>query len=127
MLAPVLLAAATLAVEDKPKLVLDAPRVQQILPGLAAKGYGKRVEVTARLEGEPKDPEEYYCLDEVWEWDDGTESVHETDCEPFQRGAEIRRDFTDTHYFRPGEYEISLRLTRGEETVVKGFVTVRIQ
>jgi len=113
--------------DDEPKLVLDAPRVQLLLPGLAAKGYGKRVEVTARLEGEIQNPEEYYCLDEVWDWDDGTESVHETDCDPFVSGAEVLRDFRDTHYMKPGDYEISLALTRGDKTVVKGFVRVKVQ
>ena len=112
---------------EKPKLVLDAPRVQSILPGLAAKGYGKRVEVTARLEGEPVDPEEYYCLDELWEWGDGTESFHENDCDPYEDGAEIARDFREAHYFRPGHYEITLKLTRGEDTVVKSAIDVQIR
>jgi len=100
---------ASSLVDEKPRLVLDAPRVQLLLPRLAAKGYGKKVEVTAQLEGEPENPKEYYCPDEVWEWGDGTESVHENDCDPYVKGAKILREFTDTHHYRPGEYEITLR------------------
>lgn len=118
--------AAAAVFDEKPRLVLDAPRVQMLLPGLAAKGYGKRVEVAARLEGDAKDPEVYYCLDEIWDWGDGTESVHENDCDPYEEGKEILRSFSDTHHYRPGEYAITLRLVRRGETVVKGVIDVRI-
>ncbi len=121
-----LAAAASAVPEEKPRLVLDAPRVQMLRPGLAAKGYGKRVDVTARLEGDTEDPESYYCLDEIWDWGDGTESVRENDCDPYDGGKEILRDFTDTHHYRPGEYAITLRLVRGDRTVVKGVIDVRI-
>jgi hypothetical protein len=112
---------------EKPKLVLDAPRVQSLPAGLAAQGYGKRVDVTARLDGEPEDPEEYYCLDEIWDWGDGTESVHENDCDPYEEGVELGRDFQESHYYRRGQYTITFRLKRGDETVVKGAIDVRIQ
>jgi hypothetical protein len=95
-----------------------------LLPGLAAKGYGKRVEVTARLEEDTEDPEAYYCLDEIWDWGDGTESVHENDCDPYEEDKEILRNFTDTHHYRPGEYAITLRLVRRDRTVVKGVIDV---
>jgi hypothetical protein len=117
---------ASAVVEDKPRLVLDAPRVQMLLPGLAAKGYGKRVEVTARLEGDADDPEAYYCLDEIWDWGDGTESVHENDCDPYEEGKEIVRSFTDAHHYRPGGYAITLRLVRRDKTVVKGIIDVQV-
>jgi hypothetical protein len=117
---------------EDPKLVLDAPRVQTILPGLASKGFGKRVDVTARLTGDPETPKDFYCLDEVWEWGDGTESFHEQDCEPYaalsaeERNLALRKEFQDEHYYRPGQYTIRLRLTRGEKTVIRGTIDVRI-
>jgi len=52
--------------------------------------------------------------------------VHEQDCDPYAPGMEIGREFTDTHYFKPGEYEIELRLTRGERTVVRAAIDVRV-
>lgn len=70
-------------------------------PGLAAQGFGKRVDVRARLEGDPDDPETYYCLDEIWDWGDGTESVSEPDCDPFEEGTDLKMNFMDTHYFGP--------------------------
>ena len=87
---------------EKPKLVLKGPRLQMLQPGRAARGLGKRVEVRAHLQGEPDDPETYYCLDEVWDWGDGTESVREPDCDPFEEGTELKTSFTDTHYFGTG-------------------------
>jgi hypothetical protein len=126
VLALALLTAAFRSFGDKPGLVLDALRAQLLLPGLAAKGFGKKVEVTAKLEGEIEDPEAYHCLDETWDWGDGTESVRETDCDPYAPGMQIQRGFTETHGYRPGQYEITLRLVRGEKTVIKGAVDVRI-
>jgi len=117
---------------EKPKLVLAAPRLQMMSPGLAARGFGKRVEVRARLEGEPEDPETYYCLDEVWDWGDGTESVYEPDCEPFEQdedgedAAELKRQFTDSHHYGPGQWFITLALMNDDDVVVSGTVEIRI-
>ena len=69
---------------EKPRLVLKGPRLQMLKRGRAARSI--RVEVRARLEGDPDDPETYYCLDEIWDWGDGTESVREPDCDPFEEG-----------------------------------------
>ena len=71
-------------------------------PGRAAQGFGKRVDVRARLEGDPDDPETYYCLDEIWDWGDGTESVSEPDCDPFEDGTELKTNFMDTISARAG-------------------------
>ena len=77
-------------------------------PGRAAQGFGKRVDIRARLEGDPDDPETYYCLDEIWDWGDGTESVSEPDCDPFGDGTELKTNFMDTHYFGAGRWIITL-------------------
>ena len=118
--------------EEKPKLVLEAPRLHMLKPGLAARGYGKRVEFRATLEGEPEDIEAYYCLDEVWDWGDGTESVHEPDCEPFEeteeskRAPELKRRFSDSHAFGPGQWFITLALMNGDDVVIKGTLEIRV-
>ena len=111
---------------DKPKLVLKTRRLQMLQPGHAARGLGKRVDVRARLEGDPDDPETYYCLDEIWDWGDGTESVSEPDCDPFEEGTELKKDFTDTHYFGPGAWTITLALMNGDEVVLDGHFEIRI-
>ena len=112
--------------DDEPKLVLKAPRLLMLSPALAAKGYGKRVEIRARLEGDPETPKELYCLDEVWDWGDGTESVYEPDCDPYEDGTELKRDFFQTHSFGPGAWLVTLALMNGDEVVLHGTVTIRV-
>ncbi len=53
------------------------------------------VRITGQLENLEKveDPEEYYCLEEIWDWDDETESEYAPDCEPFKEGAELKTQF----------------------------------
>lgn len=86
------------------------------------------VRLRAELEGTPEDPEEYYCLEEEWDWGDETESSYEPDCDPYEEGAELKRIFTATHTFRyPGTYRIFLRLNRGKETILSGQTTVQLR
>jgi hypothetical protein len=108
--------------DDKPKLTIKSRRIKSLLPGLAAKGYGIRFDFTAMIEGEivSEDAEEYYCLDEVWDWDDGTESVYEPDCDPYEDGADLKRTFYDSHYFPRGTYFVTLLLMRNGNIVLKG-------
>lgn len=87
------------------------------------------VRVSARLENleEAENPEDYYCLEEVWDWDDDTESVYEPDCDPYEPGADIETYFFNSHRFSlPGTYRVYLRLQRSGETVIAGNVSVRI-
>ena len=85
--------------DDEPDLTVMAKRLHMIPPGLKAKGYAQRVDFRARLDGGPEDMEEFYCLDEIWDWGDGTESIHEPDCDPYEEGSEVKRDFSDAHHF----------------------------
>ena len=114
---------------DDPDLKLTAPRFV-FLPYADPRGPRPRVSVrvTAELEGEPEDPEEYYCLDEEWEWDDGTNPArHEVDCDPYEPGMEITRRFSSTYQYRyPGTYTVSLRLMLGDKTIVYGRTQVQI-
>ena len=111
---------------EKPRLVLKGPRLQMLEPGRAARGLGKRVDVRARLEGDFDDPETYYCLDEIWDWGDGTESVREPDCDPFEEGTELKTNFTDTHYFGTGRWIITLALMEDDDVVIEGHLEIRI-
>ena len=75
-----------------------------------------------------EDLEEYYCLDEVWDWDDDTESEYGPDCDPYEEGMELTRRFRASHQFSvPGTYTIWLRLQRNGETVIAGNVKVMIR
>ena len=115
-----------------PKLTLRAPRQLMLRPRMP--GEMRRpsldVEVSARLEDleSAEDPEDYYCLEEVWDWDDDTESVYEPDCDPWEEGSEVETFFFASHRFSlPGTYRVWLRLQRSGETVIAGNVTIRIR
>ena len=116
----------------EPKLTLRAPRQLFLRPRMP--GETRRpalnVEVSARLEDldTAENLEDYYCLEEVWDWDDDTESVYEPDCDPFEEGSEVETYFFGSHRFSlPGTYRVWLRLQRSGETVIAGNVIVRIR
>ena len=111
---------------DEPKIEVKAKRQHMLNPVLAAKGYGKRIHFNARLTGEPEDPETYYCLDEIWDWGDGTESVYEPDCDPYTSGAELKRNFADTHVYGRGKWRIAFALMHLDEVVVDGTLDINI-
>lgn len=127
----------TVAVAEKPaaaepKLTLRAPRQLFLRPRMP--GEMRRpsldVEVSARLEDldTAENLEDYYCLEEVWDWDDDTESVYEPDCDPYEEGSEVETFFFGSHRFSlPGTYRVWLRLQRSGETVIAGNVIVRIR
>ena len=117
-----------LAPPSEPKLKLRAPHFVFMKPTGMRSWSPVRVSVTAQLEGEAEDPEEYYCLAESWEWDDDTESSYEPDCDPYEEGADLKRYFSATHTFRyPGTYSITLRLKMGKKTIVYGDTRVTVR
>ena len=120
------------AAAAEPKLTLRAPRQLFLRPRMP--GEMRRpsldVEVSARLEDldTAENLEDYYCLEEVWDWDDDTESVYEPDCDPYEADSEIETFFFGSHRFSlPGTYRVWLRLQRSGETVIAGNVIVRIR
>ena len=130
--APVEVSAGAPAVAAEPKLTLRAPRVLMLRPRMPgeARRPSLEVRVSARLEDldTAENPEDYYCLEEVWDWDDDTESVYEPDCDPYEPGADIETFFFGSHRFSlPGTYRVWLRLQRSGETVIAGNVMVRIR
>jgi hypothetical protein len=83
--------------------------------------------VVAELRG-GEDVEELYCPEIEWDFDDGTKSLHEADCEPYEAGAAIERRYSiEHHYKRAGNYDIKVTLRRSNRTVMKasGRLTVR--
>ena len=109
-------------------LKVKAPRMVFMPPGSLYERRPVSINLSARLEGDFEDPEKYYCLSEVWEWGDETESVYEPDCDPYEEGAEVKRFFSSHRNFRrPGTYKITLRLKNGDKTVISGTARVRIR
>jgi len=74
-----------------------------------------------------QDSEEFYCPGLVWDWGDGSRSAHESDCSPYQDGAELDRLFTARHAFRaPGAYSVHLYLIRAGRTVTTAAVPIMV-
>jgi hypothetical protein len=103
----------------KPRLDIRAtPRL-----GLAP----ARVLATAELVG-GEAAEEFYCPLLEWDWDDGTRSVRESDCPPFEPGATLERHFTADHvYRRSGNYSVRVTLRRASRSVAAASVSVGLR
>ncbi len=65
-----------------------------------------------------EDSEDFYCLAIEWDWDDGSKSLQDSDCEPYEAGTKIERRFSSEHYYsRAGSYNIRAALKAQEKVV----------
>ncbi len=65
-----------------------------------------------------EDNEDFYCLAIEWDWDDGSKSLQDSDCEPYEPGTKIDRRFSSEHYYsRAGSYNIRAAL-RAQDRVI---------
>lgn len=120
LLIAIMAASLLLVPAKKPELKIKAPRLVFLPPGGFPQRSSVTVRVTAHLDGDPENPEDFYCLTEVWEWGDDERSTHEPDCEPYQPGAELKRNFSATHRYRePDSYAIVFRLEKAKKTVIR--------
>ena len=122
-----------------------------VLPGAAragdkdkAKGNGSRprldmrvsprfafspaeVMVTAELLGGTA-IEEFHCPELEWDWDDGSKSVQEPDCDPLEADGDIERRFTAHHVFSlAANYSVKLTLRKGEKVLATQTVKVTVR
>ena len=83
--------------------------------------------VVAELKG-GDDLEEFYCPGLEWNWGDGTRSLYEADCPPFEPGTSLERRFSARHAFREaGEFDVQVRLRRADRSVATATVHVSVQ
>lgn len=64
--------------------------------------------------------EDYYCPKVVFEWEDGTRSIEDADCVPFEQAevADHRRTWTRTRKFQgAGNFSVKAHLCRGERRI----------
>jgi len=122
----------TSVLAEGPELKLKAPRMIFMRPRMP--NEPRRPTVTVRITGQLEKadqletPEEYYCLEEIWDWDDETESEYAPDCEPYAEGAELKTSFSASHEYRyPGTYNVYLRLMRNGKTILAGNTRVEIR
>jgi hypothetical protein len=103
----------------KPKLEI------RLAPSMAS----APVEVTVFIDlrgGE--DLEEFYCPEIAVDWDDGSKSVQESDCAPFEPGSVVTRHFSVSHPYRQGGlYRVRVRLRRAGKTVASEEQTATIR
>ena len=65
-----------------------------------------------------EDSEDFYCLAIEWDWDDGSRSLQDSDCEPYEPGTKIERRFSSEHYYsRAGSYNIRARLKAQDKVI----------
>jgi hypothetical protein len=83
--------------------------------------------LTAELVG-GDEVEEFYCPGLEWNWGDGARSVRESDCPPFEDGAELVRRFTAQHGYRhAGDYEIKVTLRRANRSLAVASARVNVR
>jgi len=83
--------------------------------------------VVAELKG-GDDLEEFYCPGLEWDWGDGTRSLYEADCAPFEPGTTLERRFSARHVFRQaGEFDVQVRLRRAERSLATATVHVSVE
>lgn len=106
--------AGTAAAAEGPEVELKPVRKIWILPAGACE-----VDVTFRLEVKDGGDERYYCPEVEWEWEDGTRSISESDCPPFDEAEEDRRFVRrKTHGIqRAGRWVIRVRLSKAGELI----------
>lgn len=87
-----------------------------------------RVLFVAELSG-GDDVEEFYCPELEWEWDDGSKSVQEADCDPFVAGqTKIERRFTSEHEFRrAATYNVKVSLKRLGKSFINQSVRLTVR
>jgi hypothetical protein len=64
--------------------------------------------------------EDYYCPKVVFEWEDGSRSIEESDCLPFDQAepGDHRRTWTRTRRFQgSGTFSVQAHLCRGERRI----------
>lgn len=78
-----------------------------------------RVLFVAELKG-GDDSEELYCPQLEWDFDDGSKSIEEGDCAPYEAGTKVERHYSIPHeYKRAGSYNVSLTMNKAGRVLRK--------
>jgi hypothetical protein len=88
-----------------------------------------RIVLTGELKNVQGLDEQLYCPTVVWEWGDGTQSMHSSDCEPFQPGtSELKLRYIQEHRFQtPGRFRVVLKLQKGTQVVLSGSTVLTVR
>ena len=105
----------------KPSLSLKATPAISFAPA--------RIVIVAEVKGGSNDFEEFYCPTVDWDWGDDTNSIADSDCDPYAAGkSEIKRRYTVEHRYKiAGSYKIVLRLKKGDKVVGSANTQVQVR
>jgi hypothetical protein len=74
------------------------------------------------------DQQDFHCPEIEWDFADGSRSVHQQDCEPFDAETKLERRFTRRHGFdAPGQYQVVVTLRRSNRIVAQAATTILLQ
>jgi hypothetical protein len=94
------------ASSNQPNLTITASPRQGFTP--------LRVTFRGELQGVDTNDEEYYCLQEIWDFGDGARSSEKANCEPYSSDSKVKTEFFMDHvYEKEGRYTV--RFFLGEE------------
>jgi hypothetical protein len=114
-IAAVMLALLAGASAPKPKVELKPlQRITNLAPGRC------EAVVVFKLRVEDAGAEDYYCPRVVWEWEDGAQSMEESDCVPFDQAPKEDhvRTWTKSHSFHAsGTHRVRVTLCRASRKV----------
>jgi hypothetical protein len=84
-----------------------------------------RISFRGELEGVEPNNEEYYCLQEEWDFGDGAISSEKPNCDPFSPDSRVKKEFYADHvYDTAGNFTV--RLVLGDEKVRSRQISVVI-
>jgi len=105
---------------ERPSLSLRASPVISFTPA--------KIFLSAELKGGADDYKEFYCAAVEWDWDDGTTSESQSDCEPHEAGkSKIQRRFSIQHVYKvEGSYRVYIRLMQKGKCVVAANTSIQV-
>jgi hypothetical protein len=75
-----------------------------------------------------EDSEDFYCLAIEWDWGDGSKSLQDSDCDPYEPGTKIDRRFSAEHYYPSGGiYNIRAALRDQDKVVAANAVRLTVR
>jgi len=106
--------------QERPTLSLKASPVISFTPA--------KIFLNAQLKGGADDYKDFYCAAVEWDWDDGTTSESQSDCEPHEAGkSKIQRHFSIQHVYKmEGSYRIFIRLLQKGKCVAAANATIQV-
>jgi hypothetical protein len=97
---------------DQPNLTIKASPRQGFMP--------LRVTFRAELIGVELNDQEYYCLQEVWDFGDGAKSSEKANCDPYSSDSKVKSEFFVDHvYEKAGNYTVRFSLGEEEDPLIR--------